>query len=663
MLAPLTAVLALASTASAAAIDACGAPAPPKSSCSSYTIINARGTSEPQGESVGFYTMNKNVLAQRSGGKIYNVVYPASWDQNSEPGTKDLLDEVSKLLAKDASECIILEGYSQGATVVVDALRSITGPAFDAVKGVFLIGDTRHEPGLACNVDMQGGDKTKDTEGLLYIEGKGIPDNWVSKSLDVCNVGDSVCDRSAVHGNTTITQEHLAYPGDNGLQNMGASFILKQLVDLGEPPPPPKKASIQNQSTTMTLAEFTLQFHNWRHGVAKHKAATRKTDAPLRAGALSAASINWIAFFDPVGSHADVALRAVAARSLAKAQAQIDACDLGKDVKAYGSYEELVADPDIDIIYIGLINCYHVEWVIKCMEGGKHVLLEKPAVTNAAEFDLLKACSARTGKVVLEAMHWRFHPAAHTVKSLIDSGKYGAVQSVNSRLTLHSGIFTPDDPRFKYEYAGGASMDLIYVVSSAAYFAGLTPESTASVQKAVPRLSTADALVDEAMVTELSIQASEASSRAVSCSLHCDLMQPKLLRLVPKMWESVPVCTVELEKAQIHFENFVGPHLNHSIVIRAKNDKGKLSGKKETVSCYQGGSVWGETGERWWTSYRYQLEAFVRVVREVDGGKIDAAEAFQPWLSLDDSKAVMAVVDAIYSKAGLPLRKSAPQKE
>ncbi|KAJ6783274.1 hypothetical protein PWT90_06152 [Aphanocladium album] len=631
MLVPLSVVLTLASTASAAAIEACGAPAVPKSSCSSYTIINARGTSEAQGESLGFLTMNKNVLAQRSGGKIYNVVYPASWNQNSAPGTKDVLDQIGKLLAKDASECIILEGYSQGATVVVDALRNITGPAFNAVKGVFLIGNTRHEPGLACNVDMQGGDKTKNTEGLFYEEGKGIPDNWVSKSLDVCNVGDSVCDVESGNG-TTITQEHLAYPGDKGLQNMGAEFL-------------------------------TLQFHNWRHGVAKHKAAIRKTDAPLRAGALSAASINWIAFFDPVGSHADVALRAVAARSQAKAQAQIDACELGKDVKAYGSYEELVADPDIDIIYIGLINCYHVEWAIKCMEGGKHVLLEKPAVTNAAEFDLLKACSARTGKVILEAMHWRFHPAAHAVKSLIDGGKYGAVQSVNSRLTLHSGIFTPEDPRFKYEYAGGASMDLIYVVSSAAYFAGLMPESTASVQKATPRLSAADALVDEAMVTELSIKTSDSRTSTVSCSLHCDLMQPKLLRLVPKMWESVPVCTVELDKAQVHFENFVGPHLNHSIVIRAKDDKGKLTGKKETVSCYQGGSVWGKTGERWWTSYRYQLEAFVRVVRAVDGGDIDAAEAFQPWLSMDDSKAVMAVVDAIYSKAGLPLRKSAPQKE
>ncbi|OAA62396.1 Cutinase [Akanthomyces lecanii RCEF 1005] len=228
MLASLAAALALASTASAAAIDACGAPPATSSPCSSYTIINARGTTEPQGESVGFLTMNKNVMSERSGGKIYNVVYEAAWDQNSKPGTKDLINQVGKILGQDASECIILEGYSQGATVVVDALRQLTGASFDAVKGVFLIGDTRHEPGLACNVDMQGGDKTKDTAGLLYEDGNGIPQNWVSKTLDVCNVGDSVCDRDSGNG-TTITKEHLAYPGDAGVQNMGTKFVLKQL--------------------------------------------------------------------------------------------------------------------------------------------------------------------------------------------------------------------------------------------------------------------------------------------------------------------------------------------------------------------------------------------------------------------------------------------------
>lgn len=354
-------------------------------------------------------------------------------------------------------------------------------------------------------------------------------------------------------------------------------------------------------------------------------------------------------------------LKAVAARSKAKAQAQIEACGLGSSVTAYGSYEELIADPEIDVVYIGLINCYHVEWAIKAMEAGKHVLLEKPAVTNASEIDLLRACSARTGKVVLEAMHWRLHPAAHTIKQLIDSGKYGAVQSIHPILTLHSGLFTTDDPRFKYKYAGGAMMDLIYVVSIAAYLSSLTADSVVSVDSAKPRLTAADPQVDEAMTAEVSVKPSASSASSIKWSLHCDLMQSKLLGVVPKMWESVPRCTIELERAQIHFDNFVGPQLNHSINIKAKNEKGKLTGKKETVTCYQGGPIWGETGERWWTTYRYQLEAFVSVVRAVDAGDAAAAETFQPWVSLDESKAVMEVVDAIYDKAGLQRRQSAEQ--
>ncbi|OAA38257.1 Cutinase [Beauveria brongniartii RCEF 3172] len=191
-------------------------------------IINARGTSEAQGASVGFKTMNQKVLAEHAGGKVYDVVYAASWFQNSAPGTKDLINQVGEILAQNPSECLILEGYSQGATVVVDALRKLTGPAFDAVKGVFLIGNTRHERGLACNVDMQGGDKTKYTTGILFLTGLGIPTDWVLKTLDVCNVGDSICDVDSGHG-TLITDQHLAYPADAGLQDMGAKFLLKQL--------------------------------------------------------------------------------------------------------------------------------------------------------------------------------------------------------------------------------------------------------------------------------------------------------------------------------------------------------------------------------------------------------------------------------------------------
>lgn len=81
--------------------------------------------------------------------------------------------------------CFILEGYSQGAAATVNAMPKLTGASFNAVKGVFLIGDPEHKSGLACNVDSTGGTTTKNVNGLEAYQG-GIPSNWVSKTLDVC---------------------------------------------------------------------------------------------------------------------------------------------------------------------------------------------------------------------------------------------------------------------------------------------------------------------------------------------------------------------------------------------------------------------------------------------------------------------------------------------
>ncbi|KAK6198287.1 hypothetical protein LQW54_010436 [Pestalotiopsis sp. IQ-011] len=156
------------------------------SDCSSYTIINTRGTGEAQGESAGFKTMNSDITSQMTGGKIYNTVYAADYSQNSEAGTQDIISKVKTTLQSSPAECFILEGYSQGAVATVNALPSLSDDLFDAVKGVFLIGDPEHKSGLDCNVDTTGGSTTKDANGLSVGLGKSIPDEWISKTLDVC---------------------------------------------------------------------------------------------------------------------------------------------------------------------------------------------------------------------------------------------------------------------------------------------------------------------------------------------------------------------------------------------------------------------------------------------------------------------------------------------
>ncbi|CAI6289684.1 unnamed protein product [Periconia digitata] len=198
-----------------------------RAACSSYTIINTRGTGEIQGESSGFRTINANVQKQVSGGKIVNTVYLAGADQNSAAATSFIINQVSSTLQTNPSECFILEGYSQGAAGTVNALPKLTGASFDAVKGVFLIGDPMHKRGLACNVDNNGGSTTKNVQGLSALLGSGIPDNWVSKTLDVCIFGDGVCDTTHGFG---INAAHLRYPMDTATQRLGTDFITKQLA-------------------------------------------------------------------------------------------------------------------------------------------------------------------------------------------------------------------------------------------------------------------------------------------------------------------------------------------------------------------------------------------------------------------------------------------------
>lgn len=202
------------------------APLQERAGCSSYVIINTRGTSEPQGPSVGFRTMNTRIRSAVSGGSEYDTLYPAGIDQNSAQGTANIVAQVKAGLARDPNTCFLLEGYSQGAAATCNALPQLTGAAFTAVKGVILIGNPEHKPNLACNVDGNGGKTTFSASGLSAAFTQGVPSNWVSKTLDICIYGDGVCDVSSGFG---ITPQHLTYGYNTNVQTMGANFGIKAL--------------------------------------------------------------------------------------------------------------------------------------------------------------------------------------------------------------------------------------------------------------------------------------------------------------------------------------------------------------------------------------------------------------------------------------------------
>ena len=146
---------------------------------------------------------------------------------------------------------------------------------------------------------------------------------------------------------------------------------------------------------------------------------------------------------------------AIASRDLSKAQQAAKRLGIPK---AYGSYEELLADPDVEAVYIPLPNHLHVPWSIRAAEAGKHVLCEKPISLTAEEALSLIEVRNRTGAKIEEAFMVRTHPQWVTALDLIRTGRIGAVRSVLGYFSYYNR--DPDNIRNHLQYGGGALMDI-----------------------------------------------------------------------------------------------------------------------------------------------------------------------------------------------------------
>jgi predicted dehydrogenase len=175
----------------------------------------------------------------------------------------------------------------------------------------------------------------------------------------------------------------------------------------------------------------------------------------LRWGVLGVARIATVKVIPGMQRSALCEIAAIASREPAKAE---DAADALGIPKAYGSYEELLADPDIDAIYNPLPNHLHVPWSIRAAEAGKHVLCEKPLGMNTAEVRELIAARDRTGVTIGEAFMVQVHPQWVRTVELVRAGRIGTL-----RFAMASyGYFnvTPENIRNIPEYGGGALMDI-----------------------------------------------------------------------------------------------------------------------------------------------------------------------------------------------------------
>ena len=142
--------------------------------------------------------------------------------------------------------------------------------------------------------------------------------------------------------------------------------------------------------------------------------------------------------------------------------------------RAHGSYEALLANPEIDVIYNPLPNHLHAEWTIKAVEAGKHVLCEKPLALNVEEVDAIQSAVRKHGRIVMEAFMYRHHPQTLKVQDLVKNGSLGTLKLIRGSFSYI--LSREDDVRLKPEMGGGSIWDVgCYPISYARMIVGENP--------------------------------------------------------------------------------------------------------------------------------------------------------------------------------------------
>jgi predicted dehydrogenase len=230
----------------------------------------------------------------------------------------------------------------------------------------------------------------------------------------------------------------------------------------------------------------------------------------IRWGILSTANIGMQKVTPAIQRSAHSEVIAIASRDLGKARAAADKLGIAR---AYGSYEELFADPDIDAIYNPLPNHLHVPMTLAAARAGKHVLCEKPIALNARDAEALRAIPANI--IVLEAFMVRFHPQWLRAREIIRSGELGEIRAIN-------GIFTyfnadPTNVRNQADIGGGGIMDIgCYPVTAARFLFEAEPERVVSLVERDPGFGTdrlASVLADFGNGRQLSLICSTQAAR------------------------------------------------------------------------------------------------------------------------------------------------------
>jgi len=340
------------------------------------------------------------------------------------------------------------------------------------------------------------------------------------------------------------------------------------------------------------------------------EAAVSANEEPLRIGVLGAARISGLSIVAPAAATGH-RLVAVAARDRPRAEAF--AREHGVE-RVVAGYADLVADPEVEVVYNPLPNGLHGPWNSRALRAGKHVLSEKPSAANAEEASAVADTVREAGTKFMEAFHYLFHPVTQRLLAIAESGELGRIEHVATMMAIPPPPET--DPRWSLALAGGALMDLgcygLHAQRMMGRFAGGPPELVSARAAAYRDLTD----VDEWLDAELAFP----SGATGSARCHMAYKDVEMtLRVVGTQGEAVA-------------HNFVQPHLDDRLSISTRSQA-----RVETL------------GKR--SSYTYQLEAFAAAIRTGAPLPIDA----------QDATSNMRLIDACYQAAGMPPRPANPQ--
>jgi len=331
----------------------------------------------------------------------------------------------------------------------------------------------------------------------------------------------------------------------------------------------------------------------------------------------------------------------------------------------------LLNDPTIDAVYIAVPNSLHFEWALRAINARKHVLLEKPACSNAEEAKTLfnhPLLAAPSAPVILEAFHYRFHPAWQTFLSLVHDDNVGPVKHVFAQQYFPKGLlFSNDDIRWQYKLSGGALMDFgTYPLNC---LRQVLREEPVEVLQAQGRVASSKSGKAEDQLVEEAITATYKTESGKTARLVADLAtSSSWVKSLPGFgW---PKCEVELEekdvgssggeirsvKRKVTIWNHLMPSIYHRIdvedthAIRRDGKPVKTWSETQHLKAYSWSSEdrRGVTGEDWWTTYSYQLHEFVNKVKRRDGSGV--------WVDGEDTIKQMEAIDRTYEKAGMKKR-------